>query len=477
MRTHHTQRASKALQFIAEMDPSFASLSLWVNHRDVEPSEVVVFEGRLEETGEQIKVYQKQLEFAPAYTDGSAVYYGTEFENWSLSEQVAVVVHELCHVAWRHPARGIALYKRLGPAYKPKVFNWVTDAIINETLRLAGYTFPSRPIFLVEFFEKVFGEKITAQEALSEWDAESLYMRIMREEKSSSGGAGRGNPSTQGSGQGGGAGQGGSDSDPDQNEKGDGDTPLARLEKMMGEKDHFDDLSHRTDETQAEAAQRQSDWHQRLERATMIGRQAGTGLGKIGFRIADMPKPRVPWEILLRRAVMKAITRSPRMSWTRPAKRWIGAEDNARRLGRPTPAYEPGIEKLNGAPRIAVGVDNSMSIGEKEIELFASEIASIGKKTGSEIHLFIFDTEVHAHHKLAGIHFEKEIRNISFARGGGTSFVDVLEKAAEVRPSVIVMLTDLFGPFGEKPDCDVIWASPDKDSPEAPFGKTISLAA
>jgi len=124
-----------------------------------------------------------------------------------------------------------------------------------------------------------------------------------------------------------------------------------------------------------------------------------------------------------------------------------------------------------------VGVDVSGSIGDHELEIFCGEISAIGKKTGCEIHVIVFDTQVLSTQKLDGHDLESEIRKVDFARGGGTSFVDVLEKAKDIDPSIIVILTDLYGPFGEDPRVPVIWASPEDNPPEAPFGNVLSLAA
>jgi hypothetical protein len=45
-----------------------------------------------------------------------------------------------------------------------------------------------------------------------------------------------------------------------------------------------------------------------------------------------------------------------------------------------------------------------------------------------------------------------------------------------MRPSALVVLTDLDAPFGRDPRCPVIWAVPEgTNAPAPPFGQVLSL--
>jgi len=440
----HSARATISLQKLAEKDKAFASLSLWCNHRDTRTLD-------LSETGLPEQKVLADLARAPAWTDGKTIFYSARFATWPLSIQMGVAAHEITHVAFRHPARGRKLRERLGPAYNHEIFNIAIDAITNEMLRLAGFSLPENAIYLTELLKESFDEKVSAEEAIGAWDAETLYMRLMKDEKGGSGGNG---------GSGGG-----------------GQSAADKARSYAKSHDFHPDI-HADGKSSPEDGQEESEWQQRLQRALAHGHQAGSGLGTLGHKIADIPKSRTPWEILLRRAINKAVTRSPRPTYTSPAKRWIGAEDNARRRGTPTPAFEPGFVKQNMRPRVAVCVDVSGSIGDNELSIFCGEIASIGKKTGAELHVIVFDTSVRSCTKMDGIDFEAEVKKLEFARGGGTSFVEMMDKAVSVEPSIIVVLTDLYGPFGPEPrGVPVIWASPNDHPPEPPFGRLISITA
>lgn len=410
--TRHSQRASLALQKLAERDPAFSSLSFWIQHRDCDRP------------------------FARAWTDGKRNFYAPAFAEWSLVEQMAVVAHEIMHVAFRHVPRGVSLRKRLGTSYRHHVFNIATDAIINETLRLSGYTVPGDCFFLVELLKRVFDEDTTARDAIGQWDAEKLYLRIMA------------------------------------NSEADG-SAYEKLKEWAGIREFMIDIDESGDE--GGNPDDDAEWAARIARA-----RAGTGTGILGHKIADLPQVRTPWEVIMRNLVTRAVTIDPRIQMTKPARRWLGMDADARRRGGMTPAYEPGIVKQTDRPKVVVGVDVSGSIDDDLLRRFAAEIAGIGKRTGAEIHVVVFDTAVISCSKMQGMNWESEITKIDFARGGGTSFVEVVDLGAKMDASIIVILTDLMGPFGNRPkNIPVLWAIPQDEVPsgyEPPFGKVLSLA-
>jgi len=463
----HSTRATVPLQKLAEVDPAFMSLSLWCKHRDTDGMDAM--EIRQGKDGE-ITATPTKVDFAPAYTDGRTIWYGKKFADWTLDEKVGVCAHEIMHVAFRHVNRARKMRERLGNAFDNRIMNIATDAIINQTLLLAGYTLPRPCIILTELFKEVWGETITAEDGISEYDAEKLYMRLMDERKKSCKSiSGQGQS---GGGQKGGQGQPGSDQ---QDGEGGGKSAAERAKDYAEGKDFSDDMDVSGKST-PEEAQADSEWQQRVARAMNQGRMAGKGVGKIGHMIADLPKSTTPWEVILRRLVTKAVTRTPRISYERPTRRWLGMDSDAQRRGLAAPAYEPGLVKQSDRARIVVGVDVSGSISDPVLDLFASEIASIGKKTGAEIHIIVFDDGIISEQKLDGVDFEAEIKKVEFARGGGTSFVEVVGRAAELDASIIVVLTDLYGPFGKPPGTTpVIWATPEDHAPEAPFGRVLKL--
>lgn len=470
----HTERAQLALTKLAENDFAFASWALWCKHTDSDEP------------------------IAPAWTDGKTIFYGKEYLDFNTEERIAVAAHEITHVAFRHPARGTALYKRLGPDYNHKVFNIAIDAITNEMLKAAGYKLPKNCIFLVEVLDKFLGIKATAEEAISEWDSEKLYMALLRT-KISEAEQNRQNQGQKGQGQQGQSGQQGQQGQPSKGQKGQGQggkgekgdpsqqsggtydpTAAEALEEWangMGYEGDLDEQAIKDGASAGEAddAMEEAEWSQRVARGMAQGKMAGRGIGTLGFKIADIPESRTPWEHILRQAVTKAVTRQMQPSYMRPTKTFLAMDSHAMSTGAMRPVYEQGWLKQKGVPRVVVGVDVSGSIDDRTVRTFAGEIAAIGKRTGAEIHVLVFDTQVLSHTKMGGVDWDSEITKVEFARGGGTDFKPVIAAAQELEPSIIVILTDLYADFGPEPKAKVVWAVEEETSIVPPFGRVITM--
>jgi predicted metal-dependent peptidase len=187
------------------------------------------------------------------------------------------------------------------------------------------------------------------------------------------------------------------------------------------------------------------------------------GIGPVLARFADLPQAQLPWERHLRRLLVKAVSQVPRLSHRRPAGRFLAREAQARQTGGPSPAFEPGQTRDGKRARIVVGLDTSSSITDLQVDLFAAELLQVGRKSGAELTLLAFDTEVHLERTIAG---PSDLAGQEIRRGGGTDFAPVMERAAGLAPSALVMLTDLDAPLGPAPATPLIWAVP--TAPEIP---------
>jgi predicted metal-dependent peptidase len=154
MAGEHSARATRALRKLGELDPAFAALALWCAHRDGE-------------TGGPA-----------ARTDGATIWYGPAFAALPLHEQVGLAAHHVLHVAFRHAPRAAAMWERFGDGFDAELYNLATDAIVNETLGLAGYALPRPCATLTGLVEAALGERTTPEAAVGRWDAEALYLRL-----------------------------------------------------------------------------------------------------------------------------------------------------------------------------------------------------------------------------------------------------------------------------------------------------------
>ena len=436
----HSTRASRALQKLAEDDPAFAALALWIDHRDA--ADGAPQDTRLDGDAE-----------APAWTDGRTVFYGPGFDAHGLNAQVALAAHQILHVALRHPARDRALALRLGPRHDPRLYNIAADALVNETLVQAGYALPRPCLTLGPLLSRALGDTTPAPDALAKWDTEALTLALLE--------AGGGRQ----------AGGTGTDDAP-------GDGEAAQREAAAAGFAPDIDPKAAAAGGDAEAAQADAEWRQRLARALEEGRMAGRGLGALGFRIADLPRSQIPWERHLRALAARALQEQPRPAWSRPARRWVGMEADARASGRPAPVYEPGTARQRHVPRLAVAIDASSSVDDARLTSFMGQVAGIARRVAAELHLIVFDDAVRRIAKVPPGGAEAWLRRQPLARGGGTKFEPVFHAAETLGAAALVVLTDLDAPIPAPPQkAALIWAVPAPPKLPPRHGRLVNLSA
>ena len=358
---------------------------------------------------------------AATRTEGDTILYGPEFPLRPLAEQVGLAGHHVLHVALRHPARMAAMAARMGKDFGADRYNLAADAVVNEAMLRAGHALPRPAPRLADLVD-------TADHLLADWDVDRLFMRLVRDSKQS-----------------------------------------ARGKSEASERDLY--AGGQPADGDAKAAE----WRGRLARALDTGRRAGRGIGHAAGGLGVLPVAQVPWEVHLRGLVARAVSEMPRRSYRRPAGRWVAMEAAARDRGGPAPVFEPGQARDRRRPRIAVGLDSSTSIDDPTFARFAAEILGVAGRTGAEVHALPFDEIVHETVQVDPVQGESALARMRIPRGGGTSFVDVLRKAVELDASIAVILTDLDGEFGKNQRLPIVWAVPDRQCIDPPFGKVLRL--
>lgn len=411
----HSARASVALRALNESDPAMAALALWCDHRDAAG--------------------------AAARTQGTTIAYGPAFEALPRHEQIGLAAHHILHVALRHTGRMAAMEARFADSFNAEVYNLAADAVVNEALVQAGYALPRPALTLTGVLEQVTGTATPAVQALAEWDVDRLYTRLMQ------GGPGEGRAA---------------------------DRARAHARQSVFTEDLEPDALRGAPEEAGEDAL----WRQHLSRAMEAGRLAGRGIGVLGHRLADIPVPATPWEVVLRGLVTRAVMQAPKVTWRRPARAWVAMEAEALATGGPVPAFQPGGQRASEVPRVVVGLDASSSVDDVRLGVFVAEVAGIARRGGAELWVIPFDEVARPPVRLVPAAWRAGLAALDLPRGGGTSFAPVIAAAAALGPSILVVLTDLEGEFGPVPrGLPVIWAVPDAtglDTP--PFGRVLSLA-
>lgn len=403
----HSTRAARALAHLAEVDPALAVLSLWCRHRDGQ--------------GE-------------TRTLGETITYGPGFDRLSLPEQVGLAAHHVLHVALRHSVRQAALAQRLGPGFDPDLYALAADAIVNETLILAGHAIPRPAVTLTDLLDRAGRPATGPIPALQDWDADRLALALHRDPD----GAGR----------------------------------VADWGRSRGFAADLEPDAGQGSPASGETGPQAAEWRNRMLRALEAGRRAGSGIGRLGAFLADLAPAAVPWEVQLRGLLARALAERPRPSWRRPSGRWVARHAEAERSGTPPPAFEPGRQRLDHRPRVAVGLDTSASVDAQTLRLFTAEVQGLTRRSGAETHLLGFDERVFVRARLdpgGGGWPEAGMR-----RGGGTDYHDLFAVAGRLAPSALVVLTDLDAPLPPAPRFPVIWAIP-APAPAPPYGRLVRI--
>ena len=213
------------------------------------------------------------------------------------------------------------------------------------------------------------------------------------------------------------------------------------------------------DGSPAEQAQAEAEWKVKVAQAAQAAKMMGKMSAGLERIVGDILTPKVDWRDVLQRFVIKA--RTDERSFARPNRRFIQQG-----------MYLPSItgEVLG---EIAFAVDCSGSIGQEEINQFASEIITVWEdQRPLKVHVLYFDSEV-SHYDC----FDREtMPDIRPHGGGGTAFSPVFEymQANNIDPVACVFLTDLVcSDFGDAPSFPVLWVSTHAD--QAPFGEIVMM--
>lgn len=207
-----------------------------------------------------------------------------------------------------------------------------------------------------------------------------------------------------------------------------------------------------------------------VQRALKSAEAAAKSQGKMPSslqRIVDeICEPQVTWQEYLRKTII-TMAGKDQCTWARP---------NRRKLAVAPHVYWPGRAGSVTGP-IAVEIDTSGSISDKELGTFMSELHGIfTDATPEKIFLMYVDAAKHGDIiELDDVNQLLEARQKA-GGGGGTDMTVVFREIEENQLPVqmAIIFTDGYTPFGEDPGYDVIWCITN-DSIKAPFGQTINI--
>jgi len=220
------------------------------------------------------------------------------------------------------------------------------------------------------------------------------------------------------------------------------------------------------DTVQADKGKREQEIVQAVQ---VTQRMQGTIPGCISRLVDDIIHPKTPWEDHLA-TTMTRRSGDPKLDW-----RYL----NRRLAGRHPPQYF-AKKGHKGAGTIALGADNSGSIGPHEVNVFASHMAYICEKLNpARLLVFWCDAAISREYDLDDAQDLEALfhdwRTDGVGGGGGTSFVPVFDRLNEmgVVPDMLVYFTDGYGTFPEEPRYPTIWASITDHT--YPFGEVVRV--
>jgi predicted metal-dependent peptidase len=423
-------RGTRAIQRLVEFAPSSGGLALWVRHRDLPAADD-----------------DDSVTRAPVFTDGQTIVYRPSFEALPLPQQTGWVAHEVLHIALRHPQRFLRLQQRLGDV-DLRLFNTCADAIVNSALSHLGWLeLAPADVQLPALLTATLALQQDTDTALLAWDLERLYAAIDDRRP------------------------------PDDASTRRRDGPRAARVRVLGGTGASDLLpAPGAASAPEDDAEQTREWTERLLRA-----HAGDGVHSLlRALLADVPTSRTPWEQLLRVQMARALAHKPALSWSRPSRSYIAHQGRLRGSQGKTHRmpWEPGRSGTQPVPRLVLVVDVSGSIDADLMQRFAREVQALARRLGAGLVLVAGDDHVQQvlHHRPGRTSLPDMLQGLRF-EGGGTDFRPLLAEAAQHRPDLVVVLTDLDGPAGESLGFPVLWAVPEAQAHAvAPFGRVLVLA-
>lgn len=390
---------------------------------------------------EMNEVFTKDIPMAA--TDGRNIFINPDYlASLKPPERVFVYTHEVYHVVCKHPTR-MKHYssegKVRGLGFDAQQMNIAQDYVINADLMEQGVGMYN-PEWLYD--RSVSGEDL----------AEDVYEKRYKKPPEG-GGRGQGNSTFGSSGQ-----------------SGRGTKSDSQAQANGGAFDHV--LPPPVDPvTGKEDTPTDAEFKEAIARAASAAKAVGKMPGSLQRRIDEILEPQVDWREHVR-ALLTGKMGHNRETWGTLNRRYaaLGALSN-----RPMPQF-PG-RKGFGADTVAVAIDNSGSIREKEMATFFAEVGGVISDVRPKRVIVIWcDAQIRQIDEARNIDELADVRVKGAPGGGGTSFVPPFEYLAveNITPDTLIYLTDLYGSAPEKPPgYPVVWAA--TTDRKEPWGDVVRI--
>lgn len=447
-----SSRMRPDLEAAIEYLPGLASLALWCRFANTDDENAI------------------------AFTDGSTIYAGAEYEKFEPKERRFICLHEILHIALCHPQRFAEMEKRDPANFDAKLLNIAADSVINTSLEnLTALETPNDAWTLSRIWQcleksedaknppaaagankgaPVYSFNIPARAErkianltkadfvrVNRWSCEELYYFLKSRCRATLNFYGF------------------------LLEFNDRDALAGDLRVKKSDADKtYEPIAA---QISAGGNEEKRNWQQRL---SLLRGSVPELLERLA---AELPRVETPWEQIFRSVVQTAFQEATQKNYSRPSRRWLALEKDYRAQTGIDLPFSPDAIKKHGT-RLAVALDTSGSIDGELLSRFLAEIAAMCAFNQRNLVLLIGDAAVHQIVEIDWMQVSNELSEIKYTGGGGTDFRPLIKAAAEFEPDALVYLTDLYGETGIEPDFPVIWAT-HGIAGDAPWGEQIKL--
>lgn len=304
----------------------------------------------------------------------------------------SVFLHEILHLAFRHPQRGKnkealigVVNKETGKADMVAVWNIAVDLTINNMIVEEGLSLP--PQGLVPIDNK-YSIANTVIDDINHKSSEELYDELLGVFKD-----------------------------------------LKTITLPAIGKHNWNDMEEEEEES----------WNKVLSEAWVFAHRAGNVSSGIGREYTTIKKPKINWRGHIRNSVTSYVPFD--YTWNKPSKKYISQG-----------IYLPSVRREETT--ILTSIDTSGSIGNEQLSDFISELVGISKQFSNvEFRIITHDLCVHDDYKIYNGNINT-IKNIKIHGGGGTSHIPLYEYILKQRyakkTKLLISFTDGFSDFPKR---------------------------
>lgn len=202
-----------------------------------------------------------------------------------------------------------------------------------------------------------------------------------------------------------------------------------------------------------------AEWKVAVTQSAAAAKAHGDLPGELARLVDDIVNPKIPWHVVLRDFLQRTARND--YCWSVPNKKYV-------HLGFALPSLIS-----NELPEVAVVVDTSGSVDNKQIAEFAGEISSILAAFDTTIQVIYADAKVC--HTQTLVSADLPLKPLPAKGGGGTDFRPAFKWIEEKHPNVaaIIYLTDGEGYFPGNSDIPTFWVLNQPGT--VPFGTAVQL--